>query len=551
MTKENVNTEKRTEYVYTDEQGVMRHKTIRIDYPDKPKKIWQEPPRDGVWYPYNLPKLNGADKIFIVEGEKAADRMNAVLQTDLWVATTKPGGSSNPDWWFDTIDRYPFLLNKEIVILPDNDEPGMRYAKGVARAIFKKLSYANVKIVELPNLPVKGDFVEYRKSFDTDCACCDALWNLIDAAPVLEPADVAESKTAESKTVKPEFRAKITLCADIEPADPKWLLPNLIPKDGLVFITGAPGVGKTYWTCLLSSHVTNGYDWYGHPIEKSSVLFMEGESTKSVFVKRLANNGVDMKQCGILEGKEILCKDTGQWHLDPVIFQDISLIEKSIDEMESKTGRRVGMVVADPVGNFYGKADSYKDTEVRRLLMPMKQIAEKREIAFVLVGHHGKTQHAHSQNLALGSVGQGGIARSHCQIYIDKDDKELRYFAPSKVNDATEYKSVSYRIVKPLGEVQIVSANIDKQADDFMREERQGQNGRPPQELESAVGWLQQFLLTGKKSSTEIFEVAKESEGISKNTLNRAKEKLGIKPYQSDGKWWWELPNNDGGLLGI
>jgi hypothetical protein len=320
----------------------------------------------------------------------------------------------------------------------------------------------------------------------------------------------------------------------------------LIPKDGLTFITGAPGVGKTFWTCLLSSLITNGYDWEGHSIEKGCILFLEGESTKSVFVRRLENNGVDLKQCGILEGKEVYCKETQQWHLDPVIFQVIRFIEESIDTMEMKTGRRIGALVADPVGNFYGTADSYKDTEVRRLLMPMKQIAEKREIAFVLVGHHGKAQHAHSQNLALGSVGQGGVARSHCQIYTDKEDKELRYFAPSKVNDATEYKSVSYRIVKPLGEVQIVSTGIDKQADDFMQEQRQSQSGRPPQELESAEKWLQDFLSTGKKLSTEVFEVAKEAEGFSKSTIDRAKKELGIKPKQIDRQWWWVLPDTAG-----
>ena len=75
-----------------------------------------------------------------------------------------------------------------------------------------------------------------------------------------------------------------------------------------------------------------------------------------------------------------------------------------------------------------------------------------------------------------------------------------------------------------------------------MHEQRQGQNGRPPQELDAATKWLQEFLSDGKRQSTEIFEVAKESEGISKSTLDRAKKELGIKPKQADGKWWWELP---------
>ena len=193
MTLKKVNTPKQTEYVYTDEHKNVMHKTVRIDHSDKPKKIWQEPKDNKVWYPYNLPTAldEKTTTLCYVEGEKTADSMNAVLDSGC-VATTKPQGSSRPEMWSDFFKRYPQLTKKEHVIFPDNDETGKKYARGVARAILKECSYATVKIVELPNLPPKGDFVEYRESFENDKACSDALYNAIYDAKELEPADVAE-----------------------------------------------------------------------------------------------------------------------------------------------------------------------------------------------------------------------------------------------------------------------------------------------------------------------------------------------------------------------
>ena len=101
---------------------------------------------------YGLPDLAGADRVFITEGEKAADAARAIGLT----ATTSAHGSQSPD----KTDWSP-LAGKECVILPDNDDPGGKYADTVAAILTKLTPAPVVKVVELPELPDHGDIADW------------------------------------------------------------------------------------------------------------------------------------------------------------------------------------------------------------------------------------------------------------------------------------------------------------------------------------------------------------------------------------------------------
>lgn len=101
---------------------------------------------------YGLPDLAGAAIVFVCEGEKAADAARSLGL----VATTSPHGAasaSKADW-------RP-LAGKQVVILPDNDPPGRKYADAVAGLVANLTPAPVVKVVELPGLPDHGDLVEW------------------------------------------------------------------------------------------------------------------------------------------------------------------------------------------------------------------------------------------------------------------------------------------------------------------------------------------------------------------------------------------------------
>ncbi len=103
---------------------------------------------------YSLPDLAVADRVFITEGEKAAEAAKAIGLC----ATTSAHGSQSAN----KTDWSP-LAGKECVILPDNDAAGEHYAKDVTEILNSLTPPCVVKILDLPNLPDGGDIADWVK----------------------------------------------------------------------------------------------------------------------------------------------------------------------------------------------------------------------------------------------------------------------------------------------------------------------------------------------------------------------------------------------------
>ena len=110
---------------------------------------------DVVPLPYRLPELLAAQQsgrtIFVTEGEKDAGRLHFAGL----VATTNHGGAGN---WTLAHSQY-FKEGAEVVVLPDNDQPGRKHALTVATQLMQR--GCRVKIVDLPGLPEKGDVSDW------------------------------------------------------------------------------------------------------------------------------------------------------------------------------------------------------------------------------------------------------------------------------------------------------------------------------------------------------------------------------------------------------
>lgn len=101
---------------------------------------------------YNLPKVLASNKIWLCEGEKAADACQKLLPKDE-AATTWSGGANA---WKKT-DFYP-LKNKEIILWPDNDEPGIKVMNTIAQ---KLVENNKVKIIDVSGFEYKDDAADF------------------------------------------------------------------------------------------------------------------------------------------------------------------------------------------------------------------------------------------------------------------------------------------------------------------------------------------------------------------------------------------------------
>ena len=170
-------------YTYKDENGATLFVVGRFEYRNadgsfvfkdgKRKKTFRQarpdPDNPGKWLrnvdgvrvvPYRLPELLEAlgknHFVVIVEGEAKAD----LLWTWNIPATCCACGAAK---W--KLAHSEFLRGAEVVLLPDNDDPGRDHVNLVATSL--QGIAANIRVLELPDLPPKGDVVDFAAAGGT------------------------------------------------------------------------------------------------------------------------------------------------------------------------------------------------------------------------------------------------------------------------------------------------------------------------------------------------------------------------------------------------
>lgn len=137
---------------------------------------------------YRLPEVLQAvergETVFIPEGEKDVDNLARLGLA----ATTAPMGAGK---WRDYYSGW--LKGANVVILPDNDEPGRKHAQQVAQSLHGKAK--SIKILELPGLPPKGDVSDWLAAGGTK----EELLRLAQEAPEWEPSKQAKREKGKKE----------------------------------------------------------------------------------------------------------------------------------------------------------------------------------------------------------------------------------------------------------------------------------------------------------------------------------------------------------------
>lgn len=190
-------------YGYEDADSVLRYQVLKYRYDDDGDKAFAQrrPDMNGGWewnlqgverLPYHLPDLlksPASDWVFVVEGEKDADRLRAAGL----VATCNSGGAEKfqPEIakWF---------VDRRVVLLADNDAPGTRHAQKVAALLHPIVE--SVRVADFPGLPQGGDVSDWLDNGNTT----DSLLELIAGLPVYSPPP-ANNGAGPTATPDPEL----------------------------------------------------------------------------------------------------------------------------------------------------------------------------------------------------------------------------------------------------------------------------------------------------------------------------------------------------------
>jgi hypothetical protein len=319
---------------------------------------------------------------------------------------------------------------------------------------------------------------------------------------------------------------------DIEAKPVAWLWPGRFALGKITLLTGEDGVGKSMLTCDLAARISKGTAFPdGASCQIGDSFFIGSEDGAEDTVRpRLDAAGANVDRVHLIRGP----KPEGEEYASPI---DLSRHIGKLDTLLANYPE-AKLVVIDPIMDYLGAAtNSDRATDVRRVLSPLRSLAERHQVAIVAMNHLNKAGKG-SKNRSLGSGAFVQVARIELRVCEDPEDADRRLLLPVK-NNLAAAPGLAYRIQSgsngsgfAVWEEGTVEISINEVENEGGIEDRSA--------IEEAVEWIKGFLSDGAVKAAEAKKQAIK-DGISDRTLNRAKKKLGVKTEQRERVWWWQL----------
>jgi hypothetical protein len=275
-------------YDYTDGAGGLLYQAVRYE----PKDFTQRRP-DGaggwIWnlgdvrrVLYRLRDLAEQKRVYWTEGEKDADRLAGLGL----VATTSAMGAAA--WRPEYAEQLVAQGARELVILPDNDPAGLKYARTLAAAAVAKGLV--VRIVHLPGLPPKGDVSDWLNAGGTR----EQLEALVAAAAPVTRAELTEAAAAErAPTIASASRVRFRQGSDLDATPITYMVEDMLPSGMLGALGGKDGMGKTLFGAEIIKCGLTGQKLFGRfAVQQGPVYALFLDDPEFLVRERLAVMGI-------------------------------------------------------------------------------------------------------------------------------------------------------------------------------------------------------------------------------------------------------------------
>jgi putative DNA primase/helicase len=358
-----------------------------------------------------------------------------------------------------------------------------------------------------------------------------------------EPSDAASTSTSNAEPFEEEL--VIGCMKNVTEKKIEWLWKDRIPENKLTIFSGNPDTGKTTTLIDFIARYTQGRKFPDSeditPV--GEVLMLISEDNLDDTVKpRLHAADADMSKIHFVKAVEIrqgAKREERMLALD----SDIALLEKAL-----KMKPTIRVVCFDPLTGYVGRAKINDDQELRRVLIPLRELAERAQVTIVGLGHFNKRSDVSALHRVGGAVAMSGVARAVWMFTKDPDDSGLYKMLLGKGNLTKKRTGLKYRFEEKMitlpdqstTGVPVITweGEVTETADDALE-------ARDPEIKKLAKA--KRFLLEhfkqhpGLQPSQPIIDEAENKHGISEPTLRRARRAMGIKVSKPLGVWSWEL----------
>lgn len=263
-----------------------------------------------------------------------------------------------------------------IVIVADNDEPGIKSANEAARA-------SNGRVITVPHQGMDAN-------------------------------DYAQDGNDLSILLKPPVQSEFLVSANDfkkEPQPIRWLIKHHLQEQALIMVHGPSGGGKTFVVLDQILHIASGQkEWLGHKVKTGSVVYLAGEGHQGLKGRIAAwcqDHNVD---------------DLNMWlsqrGTDLNTIEGEVLVNMAIDSLPTTPS----IIVVDTLHRFLN-GDENSSQDAKTMLDACGRLMERYNCSVLLVHHTGVSEEA--QHRARGSSAWRGALDIEFSVVPGSPEKPM------------------------------------------------------------------------------------------------------------------------------
>lgn len=316
---------------------------------------------------YRLPELiesvAAERRVFVVEGEKDAD---ALVELG-YPATTSPMGAGK---WRDSYADV--LAGADVVVLPDNDDPGRAHAQMVANSLYAK--NATVRVLELPGLPEKGDVSDWLAAGGD----LDELETLIALVPRWMP-----DQSDRTRWWLDEVWDNAVL---MHPPAP--VVPYLAWGARSTLLAAREKSGKSTLTAYIAAQVSRGGEFLREPCHRGKVLVIGLEEFIGDTARHLKQFGADGRMVALVDRFKNETTDRPS-----EVRSHIEAVKPILVILDSLVAYSRGLI-----------ADANNAMQTQAVVQSLTDLSHQTDVALIIIHHARKADGKYRDSSAIGGA---------------------------------------------------------------------------------------------------------------------------------------------------
>lgn len=218
--------------------------------------------------------------------------------------------------------------------------------------------------------------------------------------PDREPANWAADMDASNKaTGQPDYSEDMwkegddpgfTMIGDAKIKNVPVIIERLLPAEGITFIAGQSGVGKTFAAISAAVALATKGEFLGYPVtERCGVIYIaaEGPATVNPRIKAAIKTA-----CADMDLPIAVIEDVPNLSDDRERRKFLHKVKRAAKLIHDRFGLRVGAVFIDTQAKAFAMKDENSAAEQQAVLTKADEIGRSIGAATVAIAHYGKSQ---------------------------------------------------------------------------------------------------------------------------------------------------------------